>query len=66
MNLFINKKIMVTKLHYKMNLNIYSCSKQVGTIKGVKKTWNKMNIYLIELLDHSRIWMIEKEIMLPK
>ena len=66
MNLFINKKIIVAKLHCKVNLNMYSYSRQVGTIKGVKKTWNKINIYLIELLDHSRIWMIEKEIMLPK
>jgi hypothetical protein len=63
MSLFINKKVIVTKMHCKINLNIYSFSKQIGVIKGVKKTWSRINIYLIELLDHSRIWMTEKEII---
>lgn len=60
-NQSINKKVIVTKLNCKINSEIQYYSNQVGLIKGIKKIDKNIFIYLIEFLNHNRIWVMKQE-----
>jgi len=60
-NQLINKKVIVTKLNCKINSNIQYYSNQVGLIKGIKKIDKNIFIYLIEFLNHNRVWLLKQE-----
>jgi hypothetical protein len=55
-NVWIYKEICPLKhqrIHFK---------KTAGIIKGIKRCNKDTSLYLIEFLNHNRIWIIEKEI----
>ena len=58
----MNQKVLIIKLDCKMNLEIQYYSLQIGIIKGIKKIRNNFTIYLIEFLNHNRIWAMEHEL----
>lgn len=60
-NELINKKVIITELNCKINSDIQYYSNQLGLIKGIKKINKSIFIYLIEFLNHNRIWVIKQE-----
>lgn len=60
-NQLINKKIIVINLNYKISEEIQYYSNKRGVIKGIKKINENTCIYLIEFLNHNRIWLIKQE-----
>lgn len=62
MNNLIEEKIKTKELYYKIDLHRQYYSNKAGTIKGIKKLQHKILIYLIEFLDHNRIWVMHQEI----
>ena len=63
------------KRHYDINENVWiyketlplksqkiHSRKTAATIKGIKRCNKNAILYLIEFLNHNRIWIIEKEI----
>jgi len=60
-NQLINKKVIITKLNCKINSNIQYYSNQAGLIKGIKKMNQNIFLYLIEFLNHNRIWVMKQE-----
>jgi len=60
-NQLINQKVIIIKLNYKINSEIQYYSNQVGVIKGIKKINKNIFIYLIEFLNHNRIWVMKQE-----
>jgi len=60
-NQLINKKVIITKLNCNINSNIQYYSNQVGLIKGIKKMNQNIYLYLIEFLNHNRIWVMKQE-----
>lgn len=60
----INQKVVIIKLDCKMSLEVQYYSLQIGIIKGIKKLRNNFTIYLIEFLNHNRIWAMEHELKL--
>ena len=62
-NLFlIGQKVLVTKLDCKTDIEIQYYSSQIGIIKGLKTFKNNFTIYLIEFLNHNRIWVMAHEL----
>lgn len=59
---FINQKVLIMKFNCKIELEIQCYSLKIGVIKGIKKLRNNFNIYLIEFLNHNRIWVMAHEI----
>jgi len=60
-NQLINKKVIVIKLKCKINSELQYYSNQVGLIKGIRKINSNIFIYLIEFLNHNRIWVMKQE-----
>lgn len=60
----INQKIIFFNIKFQLSSKIDYCSQQEGTIKGVKILRNQIKIYLIEFLNHNRIWTISEELAL--
>lgn len=58
---FINQKVIIINFTCRTDSHIHYYVKQVGNIKGVKKLQNHITIYLIEFLNHNRIWIIPEE-----
>lgn len=58
---FINQEVTITRFHCKINLEIQYYSNQKGIIKGIKKLKHNIFIYLIEFLNHNRIWVMKQE-----
>lgn len=59
---FIDENVWIHKENYSLRpQNIYS-KKTLGKIKGIKKYNRNTKLYLIEFLNHNRIWLIKKEI----
>lgn len=58
----IDQKIIVTNLSYKTASRILYYSYKIGKIKGIKKLQNHITLYLVEFLDHNRIWFIRYEL----
>ena len=63
-NYFIGQKVITLSFSCSIESNIDKYSQQPGNIKGIKKTKNQIQIYLIEFLNYNRIWMIPKEFKL--
>jgi len=59
---FINKNIWICKETYSLKLQNIHTKKTAGTIKGIKRRHRDSSLYLIEFLNHNRIWITEKEI----
>lgn len=58
----IDQEVLITKFNCKTNLEIQYYSQQIGIIKGIKKLRNNFTIYLIEFLNHNRIWVVVNEL----
>lgn len=59
---FINQKVLIMKFNCKIELDIHYYSLKIGVIKGIKKLRNNFTIYLIEFLNHNRIWVMAHEL----
>ena len=59
---FINENIWIYKETYSLKLQNIHTKKTAGTIKGIKRYSKNATLYLIEFLNHNRIWITEKEI----
>lgn len=57
----INKTIQIKEIHCTINLEIKYYSNQKGKITGIKSLNNQYYIYLIELLNHNKIWLLKQE-----
>lgn len=64
MNQFFNRKAKIIKVDQEISPEIQYYSRQIGIIKGIKQFNSHDLIYLIEFLDHCRIWATEKEIQI--
>nr|YP_010485014.1 cytochrome b6-f complex subunit petP [Hypnea cervicornis]UVW80708.1 cytochrome b6-f complex subunit petP [Hypnea cervicornis] len=62
MNIKINETVKITKLKNNKNSKLAKFFYKTGTIIGTKKIKNKILVFIIELKDYSRIWMLKKEI----
>lgn len=58
----INQQVRTTRFDCKINLDIQYYSNQTGIIKGIKKLKHNTFIYLIEFLNHNRIWIMTQEL----
>ena len=58
----INQQVRTTRFDCKINLEIQYYSNQTGIIKGIKKLKHNTFIYLIEFLNHNRIWIMTQEL----
>lgn len=61
-NFSINKKVLVFNFSNKLSFAIQYCSQQRGNIKGIKTSPNHDDLFLIEFLNHNRIWAFAHEI----
>lgn len=59
---FIDKNIWICRETYSLKLQNIHTKKIAGTIKGIKRCSKNSTLYLIEFLNHNRIWITEKEI----
>lgn len=50
-------------IDYRIGSKIQHYSGKIGTIAGIKILNNYMSIYLIEFMDHNRIWVTKKEVI---
>nr|YP_010902705.1 hypothetical protein REP55_pgp076 [Hypnea nidulans]WCH54560.1 hypothetical protein [Hypnea nidulans] len=62
MNKRINEIVKITQLKNDKNSKIAKFFYKTGTIIGTKKIKNQILVFIIELKNNSRIWMLEKEI----
>nr|YP_010903699.1 hypothetical protein REP92_pgp076 [Hypnea wynnei]WCH56551.1 hypothetical protein [Hypnea wynnei] len=62
MNKKINKIVKITKLTRNKNSKLNNFLYKTGTIIGTKKIKNQNIVFIIELKDYSRIWILKKEI----
>lgn len=60
-NQVINKKVIITTLNCKINSEIQYYSNQIGIIKGLKTINKNIILYLIEFLNHNRMWAMKQE-----
>lgn len=58
----IDQEVIITKFNCKIDSDIQYYSQQMGIIKGIKKVKNHLSIYLIEFLNHNRIWVMAHEL----
>nr|QCI07261.1 cytochrome b6-f complex subunit PetP [Hypnea pannosa] len=58
----VNKTIKITQLKRNENSKITKFLYKTGTIIGTKKIRNQFTVFIIELKDYSRIWMLKQEI----
>lgn len=58
----MNQKVLIIKLDCKISLEVQYYSLQIGIIKGIKQLKNNFTIYLIEFLNHNRIWVMGHEL----
>ena len=56
-----NKIIQIKEIHCTINVEMKYYYNQKGSITGIKSINNKENIYLIELLNHNKIWLFKQE-----
>ena len=59
---FINQTLWIHQETYTFNSKNLESKQKSGTIKGLKRYNKNTTLYLIEFLNHNRIWIIEKEI----
>ena len=59
---FINETVWINEETYSLKPQGIHSKKTSGTIKGLKRHNESARLYLIEFLNHNRIWIIEKEI----
>ena len=59
---FIHQNLCIHQETYTFNPKNPDSKQNSGTIKGLKRYNKKTRLYLIEFLNHNRIWIIEKEI----
>ena len=59
---FINQTLWFHQETYIFNAKNPDSKQTSGTIKGIKKYNKYTKLYLIEFLNHNRIWIIEEEI----
>ena len=57
----INYKIKIKEFYCKTDSELQYYTHQIGTIKGVKQVKYKIFIYLVEFLNHNRIWATLQE-----
>lgn len=62
MKLTINKRSKFSKPYYEFNSRSGLCLNKIMYIKGAKRLKEGSSIYLIELLDHNRIWVTKQEL----
>lgn len=58
----INQQVRIIRFDCKINLEIQYYSNQIGVIKGIKKLKHNTFIYLVEFLNHNRIWAMIQEL----
>jgi len=61
-NSHINKIVTIKEFHCKIDSELKYYSNRTGKIKGVKVLQNNITIYLIEFINHNRIWARREEI----
>lgn len=62
MKVYLNRQFKILKPYSVLSSSIEYCINKVSYIKGVKKIREEALIYLIELLDHNRIWVTKQEL----
>ena len=58
----INQEVLIKKFNCKIDSDIHYYSQKRGTIKGIKKFNSHVTLYLIEFLNHNRIWVMAHEL----
>lgn len=58
----INQRVIIKHLESKIELEIKHYSQHIGYIKGIKILEKGTFLYLIEFLNHNRIWVIDNEL----
>ena len=59
---YINDNVWIYKETFPLKPQKIHTKKTAGIIKGIKRYDKSTILYLIEFLNHNRIWIIEKEI----
>ena len=57
----LNKIVQIREFHCKIHLEIKYYSSKKGQLKGIKVLENNIPIYLIEFINHNRIWALKQE-----
>lgn len=60
--ILMGHKIKTKELQYKISPARQYYSNKEGIIQGIKTTQYKTDIYLVEFLNHNRIWITQEEI----
>ena len=58
----IHERVIILQLKCRADSEIQYYSQRTGSIQGIKKLNNHLIIYLIEFLNHNRIWVMVPEI----
>ncbi len=61
LNSYINKIVQIREFRCKIDLEIKYYSNKKGTLKGIKTLEKNTPIYLVEFINHNRIWAIRQE-----